>query len=1126
MTTIQQENPLLSIEFWQNATTADVQEHLNSGTKVNVTDANGQTPLHHAAKYFFNSIPSDLLAKATLDARDRLGNTALHVAAASKNTNMIEALVKAGVDVDILAGSNTPLCLAAFNNNGEAVRKLVELGADIEHQAKDNRTPLHIAARQGNCDAVKILLELGANSRARDKNGETPLDYAKQYGSKRVQELLQSTDNEEKSTLNKSHSAIKIALEQFKSIGNSWVGSSAKSTLNPTAKDNIKTQDTLLEEGNMNIDNLDEEELTPLLQAIIQRNVDAVKQLLDAGADIEVRTKCEQQYTPLHLACKHENIEIITLLLLANADIEAQDHFKGTPLHTAAYYENRDAIRQLLQARANKEARGYEGRTPLHYAARNGRVAAIEILHEAGAKINPRDDKGRTPLIAASRENYVETMQLLIELGADLTLTDNFGAGVIAAAVSKDDSVEAIKLLLNKECDIDTTDINGNTPLIDAAAKGFVNSFQILLETGASVSKQNNDEKSALDYASEKPEIGKIIKELQQQNPNKLYQAVVNNDHETVWKLIEADASLDLTLEDGKSILHLVATHSRLNVFKLLFNEGITEINTTDKEGNAPLHEAAEQNNVEIIAELIKRKADIDLKNYQGYTPLHVASRHRSLTSVTRLIEAEAKLDIKDEAGWTPLHISLDRGFDEVAVTLIKAGADVQTTTNVDETPLDFAIANNCFAAIKALIDHNVDVRVKDEQGNTPLHNAARSNSFEAIKLLIEAGADKEALNDLGRTPLHHCAKNDCIQAIHTLLDNGASPNVKDNEGWTPLHLATIEVEVEAILVLLTYSEENSAEIYATDNAGLTPLHLAATEDKVEAIKALLENGASIWCETANGDTPIDLAPEDSVASQFLADYQAKITKLFEYLENSDLAGVRELINEGVNINETDSDGRSALQVVTETEPTDIDLCKCLLEEFGADPNVEDTNGQTPLLVAVARQDSNLITALLSAGADTEATDSKGRTPLQIARARDDYSTIHLLLEHGAERDAENPSQEDQALLIDAVRSGEVELVDTLLGNGANIDEQDENGWTLLHLGARYGSVPMVELLLHAGASPDLKTNSGYLPYNFAKINYKLYKSEVLKFLKDAVTPDELDVSNPPKQQDNDVSTK
>ena len=110
------------------------------------------------------------------------GMSALHWAAQNGDSNIAEALIYAGANLEATTrlGGYTPLHLAARAGRGQVARALIESGADVDAPTTTGEvTPLHFAAGSGDVEAVRVLLEHGAIVNAREAQwGQTPLMFA------------------------------------------------------------------------------------------------------------------------------------------------------------------------------------------------------------------------------------------------------------------------------------------------------------------------------------------------------------------------------------------------------------------------------------------------------------------------------------------------------------------------------------------------------------------------------------------------------------------------------------------------------------------------------------------------------------------------------------------------------------------------------------------------------------------------------------------------------------------------------------------------------------------------------------------------------------------------------------
>jgi len=161
---------------------------------VNARDRLGRTALHHAARSGQKAVAELLLDRGTeVSARDSRGETPLYRAVRGGHTETVRLLLARGANwgTPDLRGA-TPLHLAALTGQIGALEAFLESGADLEARApgEEHQTMLHLAAEGGKHGVVELLLAKGASVSARDDEGMTALHWAARNGHKGVGELL------------------------------------------------------------------------------------------------------------------------------------------------------------------------------------------------------------------------------------------------------------------------------------------------------------------------------------------------------------------------------------------------------------------------------------------------------------------------------------------------------------------------------------------------------------------------------------------------------------------------------------------------------------------------------------------------------------------------------------------------------------------------------------------------------------------------------------------------------------------------------------------------------------------------------------------------------------------------
>jgi ankyrin repeat protein len=194
----------------------------------------------------------------------------------------------------------------------------------------------------------------------------------------------------------------------------------------------------------------------------------------------------------------------------------------------------------------------------------------------------------------------------------------------------------------------------------------------------------------------------------------------------------------------------------------------------------------------------------------------------------------------------------------------------------------------------------------------------------------------------------------------------------------------------------------------------------------------------------------------------------------------TDLEKLRALLSSNTDVRTRTQFGNDAL-LLASRKPGNAAAVKLLLEH-GADANVHNAFGATPLMCAVAAEDEESVALLLAAGADVNAAPNPdlpgilfggGRTPLMWAVWRKHAGLIRTLLKHGAKVNAFTGLGSP---LTQAAWASDADTARLLLDAGADVHQRDMKwNFTALHWAAasEYTSTELVTLLLERGAEVD-----------------------------------------------------
>jgi ankyrin repeat protein len=409
---------------------------LGAGADAKAANEYGATPLYAAAANADPAIAVKLMAAgADPNAHLSSGETPLMVAARQGNLETVRALLGAKADPNAqeAKGGQSALMWAVSQRQSSVADELVRNGADVNAKSKTGFTALMFAAQQGDTDSARILLDAKANANeVMPKSGATPLIIASAIGNPEVVSLLldRGADPNVKDAngFTSLHHAVRDSdygvPVPAKAVAVMTVKSLLAHGANPNARlelDKEKMAAEIKAQGNtggrtkrtaITITEVELEGATPVVLAAETNNLEAIKVLVEAGADPNITTA--KGTTALILASG------------AGTDVQRARTLeeRGTAAQTAAY---------LLDHGADVNAAGQFGWTALHAASYQGINDLIEVLVQRGAKLDTFDQLGQTPLsislsvltkeagarrLQIPRRYLGDTAALLLRLGA------------------------------------------------------------------------------------------------------------------------------------------------------------------------------------------------------------------------------------------------------------------------------------------------------------------------------------------------------------------------------------------------------------------------------------------------------------------------------------------------------------------------------------------------------------------------------------------------------------------------------------------------------------------------------------------------------------------------------------
>lgn len=269
---------------------------LRSGVDVNV-QWQGSSALQPAAVNGHVAIIRKLLEyKITVDITNDNGQTPLHLAAEANQTGAVEVLLQAGSDINALdEDSQTPVFIAAYHGSVESLKILLQHKPkpDISITRYDGWTPLH--AGVDNLEVTKLLIGAGANPNMPKQDQWTPFHLAISWGDQSIVEYLLQHGGDPMLITKDSYKTLHLAVSKN-------MREMAEALLKSGAKDYINKRGGL-------------EKYTTLHITLDSSTVDVemTRLLIEHGADVDLRTS--EDLSTLELAVNARDPEKLNLLL-------------------------------------------------------------------------------------------------------------------------------------------------------------------------------------------------------------------------------------------------------------------------------------------------------------------------------------------------------------------------------------------------------------------------------------------------------------------------------------------------------------------------------------------------------------------------------------------------------------------------------------------------------------------------------------------------------------------------------------------------------------------------------------------------------------------------------------------
>jgi ankyrin repeat protein len=536
--------------------------------------------------------------------------------------------------------------------------------------------------------------------------------------------------------------------------------------------------------------------------------------------------------------------------------------------------------------------------------------------------------------------------------------------------------------------------------------------------------------------------------------------------------------------------------------------------------GKGALFNAVEQRRHRALESLLDGGAKAEA--HMESAMLRIAAQNQDSESIALLLRYGADANGFDREGITPLFAATRYQCFEAAKTLIKHGADPNLSAGPEsESPLSLAASNNYIDFVQLYLSNGGDPGFVMENGSTALVSAMNKiTQPKVIEILLSSGGDANAKNGEGTTALFQAIQANRVDLMTVLLDQGANPNLPGPKH--PLWPSCYKPKALALLL------QRGADHKKTPGV----MELASSLKKLDSIKILIEAGVSPNLRKDGVYTPLCSAIRDNspeIVSYLLAhgadpNFNAAEYPAFKCITHKRTHFLPQLVAAGADLNKPKGIIETAVKF------NDKDAINYLLDQ-GVNPNDRTSEGCTALTTAIREDRGDLVDLLLSRGADPAVRGQDwplcmavkrptilkkllAATPnprafrgvVEMAVVANQLESVKLLLASGVSVEDKNcgvfspltsaireehkdivrylldvanadPNGPGEHLpIVKALRrySGDTEIIQMLLTRGADINKM-HRGWNAILQAVENGNAEILRLLIDMGGPVDLQ---------------------------------------------------
>ncbi|KAM0514563.1 hypothetical protein ACHAPE_006859 [Trichoderma viride] len=561
-------------------------------------------------------------------------------------------------------------------------------------------------------------------------------------------------------------------------------------------------------------------------------------------------------------------------------------------------------------------------------------------------------------------------------------------------------------------------------------------------------------------------------------------------------KLIRAFKAMPSILDSGlREMTGMTGIHAVVYFDLRSYVKGLVElrvnINAQCADGQTALHWAVRLRRGHLLKELRANSADTNIQDKEKKTTLHRAlmlPETDCVRIVKRLLKGGAKPDIPDAKGLTALSSTIKYGPTVIAEMLLK---------NLEDVNAEISAGYNSLGEI-FLYDYKKAILGNSDNSLGQLDHAVDEHVKHLINVVLNLGIDLNRPTTGSWLPLIHAVQTQNLSRVRLLLERVPHPaNVNQEDPMNKRSPLRWAIDYHHQLDILRLLIRHGADLNEKGCDGWTPLISAvkSKDNREEKVWLLLKEGAKPDIPDGNNWTAllhaVDGYHQDNSYKNIIwllishkANARVHNNKAFDLaMEHHNLSLAWLLLEHGADPNIADDKGLTPLHRASSSDDTDNVKDVRFLLQWGANASLQDKAwSNTPLHIAVQKSLDNVVVQLATQTEHLEITDSDGHTALMLAILYPSKSIVGILLKNKAScatQDLKGMTAIQYAAFLGFNDALEQMIHST--GSPKDVNLKDKMGYTALHhaLSNKKANSQTIRILVKGGANLYAEENKG-----------------------------------------------